>query len=290
MASGLDEHVQQVTNKLIELVWTHVQAWSDAHVSALHTAFGNFDRIVAAGWLLADALGLPLMEREHALLVGLKVRYYGGKIEKAKVQAKRQASKVPAPNRLEREQQLMTASVDKLETPTRQTMGLPAAAGEPAAAARATGSRKRAREQVEEPSHEDVIAAVEAQELDAQRVITKAEAEVARAERKSEEKAKVAVRMMSKLVPGMKPDTYFKFAPLREAAVEAWNEAVADEKDAQIELLEARLEASELANERLSLEAEHATEQWCESIEREEESRENAVILAKCCQRLSGNL
>ena len=97
------------------------------------------------------------------------------------------------------------------------------------------------------------------------------------------------MRMTKKIVPGMKSSTWFKFEPIREAAVEAWNRALAAEKDAEIALLEARLEASELANERLAIERDHACEQRDESIEREEEARENAVILAKCCQRLSGN-
>ena len=145
VASGLEECVQQVTNKLIQLVWAHVQAWSDAHVNALHTAFGNFDRIVAAGWLLADAFDLPLMDREQALLVGLKVRYYGGKILKTQGQVKRQASKVPAtaPNRQEQVQELMKTAMGKLETPTRETLGLPTATRKSGAAAQATGSRKR---------------------------------------------------------------------------------------------------------------------------------------------------
>ena len=134
-----------------------------------------------------------------------------------------------------------------------------------------------------------MITSIEAQELEAQRAIKKAAAEVARAEKKTEEKAKVAVRMTKKIVPGMKSNKWFKFEPIREAAVEAWNRALADEKDAEIALLEARLEASELANERLAIERDHACEQRDESIEREEEARENAVILAKCCQRLSGN-
>lgn len=289
VASELDEHVQTVTNTLIELVWAHVQEWDDSFVNALSTAYGNFDRIVAAGWLLADSFGLPLLEREQALLVGLKVRYYGGKVMKAQGQAKRQASKVKTPNRQELLNEMMTAAVEKLETPTRETLGLPVATRAPAPAAHATGSRKRAREQVEEPSHQDVITSIEAQELEAQRAIKKAAAEVARAEKKTEEKAKVAVRMTKKIVPGMKSNKWFKFEPIREAAVEAWNRALADEKDAEIALLEARLEASELANERLAIERDHACEQRDESIEREEEARENAVILAKCCQRLSGN-
>ena len=43
---------------------------------------------------------------------------------------------------------------------------------------------------------------------------------------------------------------------------------MADEKDAEIALLEARLEASELANLRLGLDWEHAQEGWDESMER----------------------
>ena len=38
---------------------------------ALSKAFGNFDRVVALGWLVADALGAPLLTREAAYDIGM---------------------------------------------------------------------------------------------------------------------------------------------------------------------------------------------------------------------------
>ena len=44
----------------------------DDTIRALSNAFGNFDRITALGWLLADAAGRPLLDRKAAYDVGLK--------------------------------------------------------------------------------------------------------------------------------------------------------------------------------------------------------------------------
>ena len=66
-----------VTKQLAQLVATDIKNLSDAHVKALSKSFGNFDRVVAQGWLVADALGLPLLLHKQAHAVGLKVRRAG---------------------------------------------------------------------------------------------------------------------------------------------------------------------------------------------------------------------
>ena len=235
--------------------------YPQASVDALSASFGNFDRVVALGWLIADAVRLPLLSRAEAYAVGLKARREAGNIKSDEAGDKKAASRL-APGDPKR------GKVAELAEKRLQALvELPLPAMEPAAA---SGSRKRARQpESAEPSHEQVIAYIEAEELDAQKAIKKAEAAVTHAEKKTDEKEKVVRRLTKKVrLPGLKSDAWFKFEPLRQEALAAWNEAVADEKDAEIALLEARLEASELANLRLGLDWEHAQEGWDESMER----------------------
>ena len=63
-ASKVGATASQPTKGLILFVHKAVSAWDEAHVQALSRSFGNFDRVVAQGWLAADALGLPLLDRE----------------------------------------------------------------------------------------------------------------------------------------------------------------------------------------------------------------------------------
>ena len=65
--------------------------------------------------------------------------------------------------------------------------------------------------------------------------------------------------------------------------------SLADEKDAQIALLEARLESSELANVRLGLEWEHSYNMWTESLERGERISKMARQLSDVVARLEEN-
>lgn len=74
LASGLPRAASHATNLLVHLVAQHVKAYSKEHVNALSRSFGNFDRVVAQGWLVADALGLPLLERHDAFVLGSAVR------------------------------------------------------------------------------------------------------------------------------------------------------------------------------------------------------------------------
>lgn len=52
------------TKGLVLYIHKAVSAWDEAHIAALSRSIGNFDRVVAQGWLMADALGLPLLERD----------------------------------------------------------------------------------------------------------------------------------------------------------------------------------------------------------------------------------
>ena len=60
-------------------------------VKALSKAFGNFDRVVGLGRLLADAVGHPLLEHSRAHAVGLSAKYEAGKLKASIDQYKRDA-------------------------------------------------------------------------------------------------------------------------------------------------------------------------------------------------------
>ena len=63
-------------------MWGPRRASQRTQIDELSKSFGNFDRVVALGWLLGDAIGLPLMERVLAHKLGLAAKYLAGKTEK----------------------------------------------------------------------------------------------------------------------------------------------------------------------------------------------------------------
>ena len=99
----------------------------DAHGKALSQSFGNFDRVVGLGWLLADAVGAPLISRADAYAIGLKVKRIPdevkGKLAELKRGAQRKAAKlkVDDPERKELEDEAAEAKVMFL----RKTVELP---------------------------------------------------------------------------------------------------------------------------------------------------------------------
>ena len=82
-ASGMGGSVLKATRQLVKLSWECVTEpeWKQEQVDALSCAYGNFDRVVAAGWLVGDALGLPLLDRREAFALGGSVRYHAGKTD-----------------------------------------------------------------------------------------------------------------------------------------------------------------------------------------------------------------
>lgn len=56
------------------LAAAHIKGLKKADIDVLSKAYGNFDRVVGLGWLLADAVGLPVLERSDAYAVGIKRR------------------------------------------------------------------------------------------------------------------------------------------------------------------------------------------------------------------------
>ena len=61
-----------MTKENVQSAWWVANAYCDDHGTALSEAYGNFDRVVALGWLLGDvALGC-LIEKVDAFKVGGK--------------------------------------------------------------------------------------------------------------------------------------------------------------------------------------------------------------------------
>lgn len=60
-ASGLAMIGKVPTKELVQLAFVAANELCDTHGKALSKSFGNFDRVVALGWLIGDAVGKPLL-------------------------------------------------------------------------------------------------------------------------------------------------------------------------------------------------------------------------------------
>ena len=137
------------TNELILFAFEATRDLFEERGTALSEAFGNFDRVVAVGYLLRDELGHPLLPHEAGLKaahrVGLKVRRAYGNLIADQVSQKRAARKreaklpVDDPKREAIQQEAGVAAAALLKVEVELPMEPP-----PAAA----GSRKRARSPV----------------------------------------------------------------------------------------------------------------------------------------------
>ena len=258
VASGQTEVVREVTGNILKITWAYVQGLAQDHINALSKSFGNFDRVVALGWLLGDAVGLPLMERKQAHTIGLKAKYEAGKIKSKEASIPREAKK--AAGRLgatdPKRQQLLSEADKQVEELLCTPVELPFPEAAQPSAPRPSGSRKRAREP--EVSATDVIAEAEA---DVHRAAGGEDGEAGsgpvakeRAEKDEEAKAKVAVRMTVKLEElgeAARATTIQKqvkqrkqmqqWLKLHTTAERRWNQAVLASKDAEIAWLEAQL-------------------------------------------------
>ena len=68
-------------SRLVRLAFIAANELCDAQGTSLSESFGNFDRVVALGWLLGDAVGAPLLSRKDTHKVGLKARRDAGAIK-----------------------------------------------------------------------------------------------------------------------------------------------------------------------------------------------------------------
>ena len=57
VASGMGIAAAAPTKRVVRLAWQVANAMYDEHGEALKRSFGNFDRVVALGWLLGDVIG-----------------------------------------------------------------------------------------------------------------------------------------------------------------------------------------------------------------------------------------
>ena len=72
-ASDIGVVATEPTGAMAKEAHAVAHAWSKEEIYAFSRSFGNFDRVVAQGWLIGDALGIvPPMSREYAHRVGLK--------------------------------------------------------------------------------------------------------------------------------------------------------------------------------------------------------------------------
>ena len=71
-ASGRPTAAQFVTKELVQLAWWAANELCDANGSELSAAYGNFDRVVALGWLLGDVACGRLITGDAAFKVGRK--------------------------------------------------------------------------------------------------------------------------------------------------------------------------------------------------------------------------
>jgi len=277
VASGHPPLASEATKGIVELAAAHMDDLKKAHVAALSASFGNFDRTVGLGWLIGDAVDVPLMSRKEAHAVGLKAVRAATRIKaelrSAKLAAQRAASKL-MPDDPQRDELLKEAE-EAQETIRRAPVDVSLPAGSAAAASLANGSRKRARE-VElspEDAHEQAIAAAEAELLQLQKAVKRAEAASEHADAKLESKLKVLQRIELKL----KADCFYgtkdqqkqwsRFHKLVLAADKEVGQAMEAAHECEAKLLQAQLDASEADNDNLRLELEFATEQWGWTLE-----------------------
>ena len=270
--SGVPAYPPPATRRLAMLAWAHVNGLTKEHVGALSASFGNFDRVVGAGRLVADAMGLSLIDIKKGLTVGLKVKYEAGKAVKngtsLRRDAQKAAGKLPAgdPKRCE----LLSQAERDAESYLGETVDLKLGTPPPAAAARASGSRKRAR--AVEPTHEEHIAAAEAELLALQKAVKRAEVKEDSTAQTVEGKMRVLQRISDKSLacPTKTTAQMKRWKSLHacvQAALAALDSAISAQHAASVEHLEAQLAEKEASNQILQCEWAYAHEQWGKAME-----------------------
>ena len=188
-ASGMGLLASSPVNALVLFAFEAANKRCEAHGSALSLAYGNFDRVVATGWLVADALGLPLLERGDAFRLGGAARKRAAKVEKT-VAAKNKAAATAAAKAADGEaRQLVLEAAAKehaelLAAPVEPPLELPAMPPETAARTVAVGGKRK--RDVISPERDVMSCAKRAQLAHA------AVAKAAKLERAAEAEAKAA--------------------------------------------------------------------------------------------------
>ena len=89
--SALPPVARKVTKELCLLAFNAANDLCNEHGKALSAAFGNFDRVVALGWLIGDALGMPPVDRAVAHAAGLKARRAATDLQKDQTAARKES-------------------------------------------------------------------------------------------------------------------------------------------------------------------------------------------------------
>ena len=279
-ASGLPRLAPEPTKGIVKYAAAHMEVGGPlkkTDVDALSNSFGNFDRVVGLGWLIADCVrpvGAPLLERKEAHAVGLKAARAADRIKKdvrtEKLAIQRQACKLSAedPERKKLEQQaegveaaLLRAIVD---------VALPPLEAPPARSS-ATGSRKRGREAAE-PSLDQRVAAAEDTVLQTEKAVKRTEAALTRAEtheREAEGKA-------SGLLDRLQGESSQQSVDRAHAAMDRWHMATLESREAESDLWEARYHGMHAEAVSLDLQLERA---WALGARQEKLYQEQVAAL-----------
>jgi hypothetical protein len=280
--SGLTKQSRSVNNKLVKLAWDYVNSLDKSRIDALSKAFGNFDRVVAVGWLVCDIVrvGMPLAERGQAHTLGLKIKYEAGKVVKHELKLKRdgqrEASRLAAtdPKRFEVMQQAEVAIEKFMSNPVE--LPLPADDAGLRRDMPTTRVRKRKRKAVSaEQPFEQRIAVAEEEVIQAEKAAKRAKAEAERVEKLATDKEKVVVRIFNRLDASATKNRK-TFLALADKALSNRMEATIDAREAENEFLSAQLEVKEAEHAVLRLEWEYALQREGSALSDAHEARETA--------------
>ena len=201
-ASGHPPCGSQATKELLLLACQAANDLCDKLGKVLSKAYGNFDRVVALGWLLGDAVGAPLLARDCAYAVGLKARRAAGDIKTELASAKRAAGR--AASRLgadePRRQELAAEAKAAEASLLRAVVELPLPAERAAPAPAASGARKRKLEP--EPvalSQDQLLAILDDEVLKEEKECKRALASLESAEKEEDEKERRVFRLLAQV-------------------------------------------------------------------------------------------
>ena len=159
--SGQQPAVRKPTKELVQVGFKAINDRCDKDGKELSASFGNFDRVVGLGWLLGNAVGLPLMPHMTAHAVGLKARRIAGNVKADLAAAERATKKVLAKLDIDDSKRSeVAATAEKAKATLLLTpVDLPLPSAAHCAPAKATGKRKRKRVQGEETLEGRIAAA-----------------------------------------------------------------------------------------------------------------------------------
>ena len=260
VASGLMPVAADVNKRIVQSAVKVVWEVPDSMVTALSAAHGNFDRVVALGWLIADAVravGSPMLDRKQALAVGLKAKQEATNIktdlQNLRRVAMREVGALDADNAVHvalkesRLKKLDEAQDDLLSQAVRWTLPSQAAP----TTSLATGSRKRARDPVVSPedAQDQLVADSLAEYIQAVNDVKPAWLAKADAEAKGFSKMRVLAKIIAQNVKkGAKLDAHENYLSLVRGAMTELDKAHIAAKQAHVLYMGALLAESRAEN------------------------------------------